>query len=139
VQFLSFVTIFVSFSDRFYKNYGFWDEKYGQLERTTGFWRNIRKSSCLKLRTARTRTYLPIYGLSVPYTDKWEPCRYKCGGKSVTMAKCKLKILGKSRILLNFCHIIISLLISRNFDYLSSSHFVCRNFQKNFSFKITSR
>jgi hypothetical protein len=32
----------------------------------TGFLRNIRTFSCFRLRTDRTRTDLPIYGLSVP-------------------------------------------------------------------------
>jgi hypothetical protein len=69
VQFLRFVIIFISFSDRFWKNYGFSDEKYEQLIRTTSFLMNIRTFSCFRLRTDRTRTDLPIYGLSVLYTD----------------------------------------------------------------------
>jgi hypothetical protein len=39
------------------------------LIRTTSFLMNIRKFSCLMLHTDRTRTDLPIYRLSVLYTD----------------------------------------------------------------------
>jgi hypothetical protein len=43
-------------------------EKNGQQV----FSRNIRTFCCFRLRTDQTRTNLPIYGLSVPYTDWWK-------------------------------------------------------------------
>jgi hypothetical protein len=73
-KFLRYFIIVISFSDRFYKKYGFRDEKYEQLLLTTGFLKNIRTLSCFTLCTDLTRTDLPIYGPSVPYTNMWEPC-----------------------------------------------------------------
>jgi hypothetical protein len=49
-----------------------WLIKYGKLVRAIDFLRNIRTFNCSRLREDRTRTDLPIYGLSVPYTDRWK-------------------------------------------------------------------